>query len=805
MEGCEGATRSVTENLKPPNIQLPSRKSTKSINILHQQPPPMAGQIPDPQTLNTWEDAFQHPLPVVRKLEQQLRKNIDDNRQKLRSLVGASYRDLLGTAERIIEMDQQMENVESNLGDIGRRCNARTVERILENGAQMRKSLNARDEDKHAAMAQTKVLQSALAMVLRIVKGGGDALQASKLLVLSRLLFKSVSEGRHVPSMLEELRKKLAILRKKLLSYITAAMVKPSDDKNFQANILSAYSLVTSSAPKEVLRHFLQVRYEQLDSRSDSPSEADILLMLDLYSQTLVDTRDLFPRRFSESLAQLAKSPLIRDEQLKSAFELNLDVYGQWIAEDVRTFTLWIRHDQLSSKEVADALEAWSKQAQECLLRGVGEFLESQSDAIAVVETRRKVISKYLALSSRLRDGEHTKTIQALREAFLQRLQVLATDAAAIGDMKFDDVDTSRSEQTNSSLQSMWELAAEDLDLSNGALAFRRSVVQTRNSRTARIRAAGEGLDSWMKRIEIILDLIDNMRTDKWDSDLDFELDDVDDSDALLQSLNKSDPEKLRNGLRDAAAVTLKQLGNRVNSDSSNATPAFHIRVWREVSQRHLALSSRLSVPMSEVSLSKLHQNLAQSVSRDPIEAYIQSAMKTTHATIELWDGSPPLPNQPSPATFRLLKSLHQAMSTAGNDLWGSNAIQELKATVLDALSAQLDEDSFTKLRRHAAVVNGHAEDGDEAIDEAKLTNGVDPAEDTSKEQLIQKLFDVQYLRRVFYHKHQGERQAADLSNVAKSINEELQLDGASKERLEKNANEYWRRTYLLFGLLAGG
>src|ERR1700753_3012742 len=77
-------------------------------------PPAMAGQIPDPRSLNSWEDAFQHPPPVARKLEQQLRKSIDENRQKLRSLVGTSYRDLLGTAERIIEMDQQMEAVETH-------------------------------------------------------------------------------------------------------------------------------------------------------------------------------------------------------------------------------------------------------------------------------------------------------------------------------------------------------------------------------------------------------------------------------------------------------------------------------------------------------------------------------------------------------------------------------------------------------------------------------------------------------------------------------------------------------------------
>jgi hypothetical protein len=48
----------------------------------------MASETPDPRTFQTWEDAFQYPIPVVRKLEQQLRNNADENREKLRSLVG---------------------------------------------------------------------------------------------------------------------------------------------------------------------------------------------------------------------------------------------------------------------------------------------------------------------------------------------------------------------------------------------------------------------------------------------------------------------------------------------------------------------------------------------------------------------------------------------------------------------------------------------------------------------------------------------------------------------------------------------
>jgi hypothetical protein len=48
----------------------------------------MTAEAPEPRTFTSWEDAFRYPIPVVRKLEQQLRANADENREKLRSLVG---------------------------------------------------------------------------------------------------------------------------------------------------------------------------------------------------------------------------------------------------------------------------------------------------------------------------------------------------------------------------------------------------------------------------------------------------------------------------------------------------------------------------------------------------------------------------------------------------------------------------------------------------------------------------------------------------------------------------------------------
>lgn len=44
------------------------------------------------------------------------------------------YRELLGTAQTIVEMNDEIQEVETKLSNIGRRCNPRLIERKLDIG-----------------------------------------------------------------------------------------------------------------------------------------------------------------------------------------------------------------------------------------------------------------------------------------------------------------------------------------------------------------------------------------------------------------------------------------------------------------------------------------------------------------------------------------------------------------------------------------------------------------------------------------------------------------------------------------------
>ncbi|KAI6858640.1 hypothetical protein KC323_g6893 [Hortaea werneckii] len=759
----------------------------------------MANQLPDPRDFNTWEDAFQYQLPVVRKLEQQLRRNINENRSKLRSLVGASYRDLLGTAERIIEMDEQMQDVEDHLGDIGRKCNARAVETANENQERMVRRKGSDQKQRHAILARTKVLQNALSAASRAIRRGSDALLVSKLLVLSRLLHQSLAESAEPPAVLEELKRKLSNLRRRLLSYIERALVRPGQDRTNVAHSLCAYSLVSNSTPKDVLRHFLQARFEQLDAKAESPSEADILDILELYRRTLLDTRALFPRLFAEAMSELSSTPLLKDDSLTSCGELSLDVYAVWIPENVRTFTPWVRHDQLLSSDVGDALRSWTDQAQTVIHRAVETCLSKETDAQSMLHIRKKVLLQYLSLSANLRDGSHAESINDLRGAFVKRLQDVARSSVESIAL-FEDLDATSPSSASTSSLDLWQLSSKDLDLSNGAQSFRKLILDRRHGRDEGLQACVQKLNKWTNEMDAFWRLLQQMRSTRWQDELDVDFDDLENGDEIRQALTKTDAEQTQSAFQNAVSEVLKHQYELIKErTSSSMPPQTLLRLLREIDSRRAIVEhsygAKVEIDFYHSTIRSLHQALVEQVVESPLKQLRISTKKQAKAAVSLWDDSPPLPVQPSPSIFRFMTLLEEAMSGAGSDLWSSGAVNVLKGVLTERLGTVFGDPPGKDAIASKPEVNGHTEDASESVNQG--------TEDTkSRKLLLQSLFNVLYLCRVM-DTRQTVKDDDSLYAYAKRARELAELDDATYERLQKNAGEYWKRTYLLFGLLA--
>ena len=68
---------------------------------------------------------------------------------------------------------------------------------------------------------------------------------------------------------------------------------------------------------------------------------------------------------------------------------------------------------------------------------------------------------------------------------------------------------------------------------------------------------------------------------------------------------------------------------------------------------------------------------------------------------------------------------------------------------------------------------------------------------------MLQQLFDACYMTHAFStnNSEQGSRDA--ILDVIQAAAQELKIEDSASDRIRKSAREYWKRTYLLFGLLA--
>lgn len=758
----------------------------------------MAAIPPTPSTLRSWEEAFDHPLPVVRKLESQLRTQISDNQNKLRSLVGTSYRDLLGTAERIIEMDGQMQSVEGNLAGIGRRCDYRVVERGRENLGRLRTVGGQDEKSKLEMVARVKVLKGALETVGRIIRKGGNALGAAKVLVLARLLHKNVSESDNPPTVLAELKNKLAGTRKRLLSYIERSLAQTTGDRLTLSNTLCAYAMITNSVAKDVLRHFLQVRYEQLETKAESPNEENVLAMLDLYGKTLLDTRDLFPRRLADALSQLSKAPLLQDNQVISNEDLNIDVYRQWIPEDIRSFTPWVRNDQLTSSEASEGLKSWAKQAQVAFVQALEECLQAQDSAQVVLSTRRNVLSRFLSVSSSLKSDGFTQSINDLRDVFLRRLGELAVHSAELSSFALKLLDDPKNLSETTTKSSPWSLATQPLDMKGGALSFRVAILDHRHGRNDPVKREHDALDRWTAQLNSHWDFVANMRAAKWDDDLDFDLEDLDyeGDESLQEALSRSDATQLENKLRQATTEAFARAYDNIktsaNAETQNA--AFFVRILRELDQRRRTLADRVSAPNNinpfdqTTLITSLHTALAEQACQQPSADFKTALQQQKSVALSLWDGTPALPTQPSPATFRFLTALQGRMASLGEDVWSPAAVRAVHEHVCGGLTDVLN--SFPT----STVERGEKEDDEEEDEE---DGEAQERSSNDKNLRTQRAFDALYFSSVF-----PSTQDDSLKETATTLSSAADLDETSQHRMEKSASDYWKRTSLLFGLL---
>jgi hypothetical protein len=170
-------------------------------------------------------------------------------------------------------------------------------------------------------------------------------------------------------------------------------------------NALTAFSVLKTSSPPEVLRHFLYVRSTAISSLLGGPGDTDgsapsaevITKSIILFNKTLVDAESIFPKKISRALVLLKNNSLLQDVDVIEVSELSLDVNALWLPEDIRGFIPWISHDNLEDPRVKEVVQAWAENELEKIRENLQRAVDAMNDVDSIVKLRGGVLALWRA------------------------------------------------------------------------------------------------------------------------------------------------------------------------------------------------------------------------------------------------------------------------------------------------------------------------------------------------------------------------------------------------------------------------
>ncbi|OJD21489.1 hypothetical protein ACJ73_07171 [Blastomyces percursus] len=791
----------------------------------------MASDVPDASSLQSWREAFQHPIPTVRRVEQELRRDIASNKDKLRSLVGMRYRELLGTAQTIVEMNDEIQEVETKLSNIGRRCNPRLIEKKSNNVSV--------DEvvDENVIAAQLALLHNCTSTGYRLFRKRGSNLLIAKLLVISRLLHKTLSQSNRAPVFLENLRIQLASLRRSLLKRIERKLATPSYSTQEIIETMSAYCLATSSSSTDVLRHFHQVRLEAIQAilLREDPSFANVEQSLKLIIHTLKRTSELLSGSLPDALGKLTIRPILGDSEVRKLDGLAIDIFERWVGNDINNFTPWVKHTKFSKSETGKIIKDWSREGFGALTGGMRKNLERSQNFQEILLLRRNLLDIWLSVQSSTPCHSPPEILEGIRGAVNNQLvSVLRAQIKGLTllGLEISSTITGWNEiEDGTSAPSLWDPDVVFLDSSGGATAFKREIVNRTLGRDSKVLQISASYTTWLSDIEECKDMIDELKKIRWEDIVE----DDEDEDVLQNTvgiLNQDDPELLQKEYETTLTKGFSALQTCLHSALANMSrshrgrqAAFMLRVIREIRghiPRGLSAEDHL---FADDLVPKLHDVLAIEISSQLLPSIITRALGKSRgagcAGRTLWEGNPQLPIQPSPATFKLLQKLVTMMEQQGRDLWNPSAVGVLKnklhKMISSSISADLEKSSTDSAASDAKspIQNEHQSSNripnDDSVPEATVTelpqeptNPADISSEVWRDRKIQLVFDVFYLDEALSMRNGRHPQAEDdLGSIVELVRKDTDLDSDMALRtLESRAQEYWKQTQLLFGLL---
>ena len=673
------------------------------------------------------------------------------------------------------------------------------------------------DADKHAFGAQLALLHRCTTSITRLLRRRASLLLISKILVVSRLLHKTLSQHESVPPFLDDLRNQLASLRRTLLKRIEKRLASTGATEDNIIESLAAYCLATSSSSDDAIHHFHQVRLDVIASQLDLSRE-NIPKALQLFVRTLQASKVLRHRQFSDVLSKLKARPILADPEIRSLDGLEVEVLGRWVAPDVKNFTPWIKLSELNRTDGVDSIKDWSLQAFEKFAEGCQKDLAHSNDFSELLSLRTETIELWLSSWGSTIIHGSLDVLERLRKIFNDQLsRILKVQALSLEEVggRACSIVLDWEKKEHESVGSLWDGDLIVAEYSNGAQTFKQTVADRLLGRDEDVSTVLVTYKAWLTSIQEVNESIVSLRRMRWTDILvggEIEDEDID----ITPRLNEDDPRLLSDALHSAVRESFNNLQTSFSSafksfgsSHSSEKATFLLRlirlVRRDIPARFVAADFVFSsdiVPELQKLLASEAVAKAGSLKMVPSsKTHPQTGKAKMVPGRSLWEGNPAVPVQPSASTFKFLRRLTSTMDTCGSDLWDPSTVQALKQALKKeletAITSSLDDlESPDSPSKSETNDEEPATNGDKDQEKKPVEYNTEGQVEALRDWKMQLFFDSLYLSRMLGEQYQ-------LADVVALAQKSADPSAEAVETIKQSANEYWARTELLFGLLA--
>ena len=473
---------------------------------------------------------------------------------------------------------------------------------------------------------------------------------------------------------------------------------------------------------------------------------------------------------------------------------------------EIQDFVPFIKHNDLAGPDIDSPTFGWSRDAFGSFIEALKVRVEKVQSTTQLLGLRKALLEVWLPVCVSTPVHSKADILDTLREVLNKRMNnLIHNETATLMDIGIA-IATTMGENPGEGRPSLsiWDETFVTMPAAKGASTFKQQLRLRHLGNSEGISRILRSVEAWIEKVRATKAVTQQLRRDRW-RDLVEEDETDDDAAAGVESVLQSVDPQLYEGGQDSAvaqAITNFQLSiinaaNETRDECRAHQIHWTLRVIRETSQRLHQAFPEADLNKLDTVVPSLHSRLALDIAAGllALSGSIFSPQRLSPPSgSHLWEGTPPLPVQPSPRTFKLVHKLSETMANLGADLWTYAAVSALKK----AISQSIVEQGFFDL--DAGNLRAKITDG---IPNGTITvNGHNPSPRPSAHSAtIQDLFDVFYLNCALALK-QGD-DVVQLAGVIDKLSTLSDCEESHAKVVRRRAKDYWARTNLLFGLLA--